>query len=163
MADRYVTVLKYLNFSGFHQRLGIEIHIQSAAGDQKIDVVRRGEFRSLPDQVRQRYHRHNAHARQDSFAGCAVNGLRIGMQVVVKKQDVPLQAPVDLLRAADPVREAELLRVALSRRTMPRASFLPIAVGIVFGEPVEVFFGLPLLPAGDFSLVRFRILSLECV
>jgi len=149
MADRCVTVLKYLNFSGFHQRLGIEIHIQSAAGDQKIDVVRRGEFRSLPNQVRQRYDRHNAHARQDSFAGCAVNGLRIGMQVVVKKQDIPLKAPVDLLGAADPVRETELSCVSLSGRTMPRTNFLAIPVGVVLGESLKIFFCLPFLPAGE--------------
>jgi len=49
------------------------------------------------------------------------------------------------LRAADLVGEPELGRVTLSRRTMPRTSFLPIAVRVMFGEPVKVFFRLPFL------------------
>ena len=122
MTECCIPVLKYPDFGGFDQRLSIEVHVEPATGDQKINVIRRGKFRSLLDEVRQRYDRHNPSASEDSFPGCAVNGLRIGMQVVVKEQDVALQPPVDLLRAADLVGEPELGRVTLSGRAMPRTS-----------------------------------------
>jgi hypothetical protein len=66
----------------------------------------------------------------------------------VKEQDVALQPPVDLVGAAD-LGEAELGRVMLSGRAMSRTSFLAIAVRIVLGEAVEIFFRLPFLPAGE--------------
>jgi hypothetical protein len=79
MTERCILILEYPDFSGFDQRLSVEVHMESATGDQKIDVIRRGEFRSLLDEVRQRYDRRNPSASQDSFPGSAVNGLRIGM------------------------------------------------------------------------------------
>jgi hypothetical protein len=69
------------------------------------------------------------------------------MEVVMKEQDVSLQTPVDLVRAADLVGEPELSRVLLSGRATPRTSFLAITIRVVLGEPVKIFFCLPFLPA----------------
>ncbi len=85
MTERRSPVLKYPDFSGFDQWFTMEIHVEPATGDQEIDVIRRRKFTSLPHEVRQRYARHNPSTSKDSFPGCAVNGLWIGLQVVVRE------------------------------------------------------------------------------
>ena len=59
------------------------------------------------------------------------NAAGVGAHVIVKKESIALEPPVDFFGRAEAVLEAKLDRVALSGRTVPAVCLLLIAVWVV--------------------------------
>src|SRR5437870_4568124 len=152
-----VRVTKDTNSLRLGERSGVQVDVDSVAGDQWVNVVD-ARVTELLDQLIERRRRLVEHQPQNVGA-VFVDHRRLERQVVLQEAQVALEHPVNVGRGAQPIAQAERLGEALAGWAPPMASLVaPIAVRHGRREPLQPGFVFPFLPTGrvaaDYEVVR---------
>src|SRR5215469_6855027 len=131
-----------------NQRCGNKISLNDSRRNEHVDVIARRQPFGHAEQVTQRDSWIIGDEGEHGLSDVAVDRWRFCSQVVFQELNVPLVGPVNLTGGTNAIIEAQRAGFGFTWRATPSAGTIKaIAIRVVLGQPGQIFFCLPFLPA----------------